>query len=746
MGFFDFWEKGWDSVSGNDARRAQEEAMRTAQSNNQAALAAEQRAQTDALNYQKFLAYMQLRQQGMQNQQSNILMGQQIASTLAGQQQAANQFAQLYNQDLTNNLPQMQARLAALQALGPLMQMTGLQAYQLPTSLDTTKLVAPDIIGQFDTLSSKYINQYNNPTYLNNQNAMDQEFLSGISDPAAYFAKQSGTAGTTLPPNIRAATVQSAGNGSVADRLYRSQNPDAPAPTIFSAAVQPLGADGQPIDISAALQTARASEAAALGGRPNPLQGVWAQAAGAAQGQNVDQNGRPNMLAPDQQAEYQKAMSGPQLTQTQRAYLQDQAKARGMATTMEYNKGAGFDQAEYDRLVASGGADIPAQYRQPSGSIRPPSPNPLQGILTQAAGAAQGQNVNQNGRPNMLTSDQQAAANSEYQKAMSMPRLTQTQRAYLQDQAKANGGMYDAGFYKGEGFDQAEYDRLVATGGAGLPDYARGSIRPPSGTTGVTREGTGQIGGQYIPAGPTEQSYVPSENGMRSAAGSAIVGGGSGSVTPYNPATTQPTMTDLQPVTGPLQGSQLETDPIYQFRLQQAQRELNNRLAARGLGTGGVATQANTNLALGMARDESNEKYNRLMNLVNMGMGGGMTQMGTNAGQQLGSMYQQGASATGNALSNIANAQNAAAQNRSGIYSGLAGAYGQNAAARGQSLANYYGANSAAAQQYGNWQAQQPSGLTKAFDLGTKIYGAWSGMGFPTSFSDYKLANTPASY
>jgi hypothetical protein len=145
-----------------------------------------------------------------------------------------------------------------------------------------------------------------------------------------------------------------------------------------------------------------------------------------------------------------------------------------------------------------------------------------------------------------------------------------------------------------------------------------------------------------------------------------------------------------------------------------------------------------------MARDESNEKYNRLMNLVNIGLGGQGSTAGTNAGQQLGSMYQQGASATGNALSNIANAQNAAAQNRSGIYSGLAGAYGQNAAARGQSLANYYGANSAAAQQFGNWQAQQPSGLSKVFDLGTKIYGAWSGMGFPTSFSDYKLANTPA--
>ena len=381
MGFFDGISKGWgdlwDSVSGNDAKRAQEEAMRTAQSNNQAALTAEQTAQQQALDFQKILAYFQLQQANQQNQQSNTLMGQQLAGTLAGQQQAANQFAQLYNQDLTNNLPQMQARLAAMQALGPLMQMTGLQAYQMPTSLDTTKLTAPDIIGQFDTLSSKYASQYNNPALQQANAQQSADFLKAMSDPAAWLAQQ-GTTGTTPPSNIRA------------------------------------------------------SESA-------------------------------------------------------------------------------------------------------------------------------------------------------------------------------------------------------------------GSIRVPPTTTAATNAAAQQAAAVGAPA----------------AAGAA---------TPvYNPATTQPTMTDLQPVSGPLQGSQLETDPIYQFRLQQAQRELNNRLTARGQGAGGVATLAGTNLALGMARDESNEKYNRLMNLVNMGMGGGMTQMGTNAGQQLGSMYQQGASATGNALSNIANAQNTAAQNRSGI-------------------------------------------------------------------------------
>lgn len=496
MGFFDGISKGWgdlwDSFSGNDARRAQEDAMRTTQSNNAAALTADQEAQQKNLDFQKILAYFQLQQANQAGQQGNTLAAQQLAGSLAGQQQSANQFAQLYNQDMTNNLPQMQARLAGLQALGPLMQMAGLQGYQMPTELDTTKLTAPDLIGQFDSLSQKYAQQYNSPSLQQAQAQQGEQFLKAMSDPAAWLASQgnAGAAGTPPAPASQPLPypVTGAGDpgGSTAlERLYMAQNPGA-TPT------SPLGGN---------------SPAAAA----------------------------PAAAAP-----------------------------------------------------AAAGAAVPV----------------------------------------------------------------------------------------------------------------------------------------------------------------------------YNPTTNQPTMTKLQAATGPLQGSQLETDPVYQFRLQQAQRELNNRLAARGQGAGGVATLAGTNLALGMARDESDAKYNRLMGLVNMGMGGGMTNAGTNAGQQLGNMYQQGAAATGNALSNIAGAQNASAQNRSGIYSGLANAYGQNAAARGQSLANYYGANSQAAQQFGNWQAQQPSGLSRAIDLGTKIYGASQGFNsgsqsspfgyfgakgsWSNPYSDYDLANTPA--
>jgi hypothetical protein len=424
------WGKWWDDISGNTARRQQEEAMRTTQQNNQAALDAELQAAKEQLDFQKILAFFQLNQANQQGNLSNTMAAQQLAGTLASQQQAANQFAQLYNQDFTNNLPQMQARLGALQALGPLMQMNGMQAYQIPTSLDTTKLTAPDIVGQFDTLSSKYANLYNSPGQEGLQQQQQKEFLAAMSDPAKWLE---------------------AGHPCSGGRNSADEHPG------FRGWVHP-----------------------------------WPRS-----------HGHPGRS--------------------------------------------------------------PCPFRAPD-----------------------------------------------------------------------SGGCSGFGIHS---------DR-------------------------------------------SEHHDVP-----------------------------------LDPVTEALQGSSLEADPVYQFRLKEAQRAQANQLAARGLGTGGVATQASTNLALSRARDETNDKMNRLLSLVNIGLGGNPSTMGTQAGGQLSSMYQQGSQSTGQALSNISNAQNQAAQNRSGIYSGLANAYGQNAANRGSMLSNYYGANSAAAQQYGNWAAQQPSGLSRIIDLGTKIYG-----------------------
>lgn len=452
------WGKVWDQVNGDYQKHRQEKYM--AQSNQQAAnaMTTAQEAADKELDFQKILAYFQMRDAAQQGNLSNTMAAQNLAGTLAGQQQAANQFAQLYNQDLTNNLPQMQARLGALQALAPLMQMTGLQGYQLPTSLDTTKLTAPDIVGQFNTLSNMYQNQYN-PAGTQAQQAQESaDFLRAMADPAAFFAQQQ--QGATLPSHT--------------------------------------GSPRRPIRASA-----------------------------------------------------------------------------------------------------------------PAGSIRV----------------------------------------------------------------------------------------------------------PPAGTQGAT------------PA-PMVTQVMPQ--------GSPL--------TPYSPTTSTPTMTSLQGLTSPVQGSQLETDPVYQFRLKEAQRALANQLAARGQAVGGVATEANAKLALGMARDESNEKYNRLMNLVNIGLGGQGTQMGTNAGNQLASMYQQGAANTGAALQNISQAQNVAAQQRSGIYSSLANAYGNANATRANAMSNYQNSLAGNYQQMGNWAAQQPSGLSKVIDLGTKIYGASQGFNSGSRSSPFGYFGTKGDW
>ncbi len=85
------WGKWWDDISGNTARRQQEEAMRTTQQNNQAALDAELQAAKEQLDFQKILAFFQLNQANQQGNLSNTMAAQQLAGTLASQQQAANQ-------------------------------------------------------------------------------------------------------------------------------------------------------------------------------------------------------------------------------------------------------------------------------------------------------------------------------------------------------------------------------------------------------------------------------------------------------------------------------------------------------------------------------------------------------------------------------------------------------------------------------------------------------------------------------
>ena len=139
MSWFSSW---WNNEPARDAAERQAEASA-------ATLAADQAANKQNLDFQKILAYIQ-------SQSANQSNAQQLAATLSGQQAGYNQYAQLYNQDMANRLPQQMTQLAGLQAMTPLMQMAGMTGYQMPTNVDTTKLQAPDVIGDFNKLSQYY--------------------------------------------------------------------------------------------------------------------------------------------------------------------------------------------------------------------------------------------------------------------------------------------------------------------------------------------------------------------------------------------------------------------------------------------------------------------------------------------------------------------------------------------------------------------------------------------------------------
>ena len=173
MSWFSSW---WNNEPARDAAERQAEASA-------ATLAAEQSANKQNLDFQKILAYIQ-------SQSANQSNAQQLAATLSGQQAGYNQYAQLYNQDMANRLPQQMTQLAGLQAMTPLMQMAGMTGYKMPTNVDTTKLQAPDVIGDFNKLSQYYQG-------VGQQQLDAPGMLEAFSNPEAFLAQYAPPEGAT---------------------------------------------------------------------------------------------------------------------------------------------------------------------------------------------------------------------------------------------------------------------------------------------------------------------------------------------------------------------------------------------------------------------------------------------------------------------------------------------------------------------------------------------------------------------
>lgn len=480
------------------ALAAQADAFTKTQGFNQQVFDAQQKAAKDALDFQKVVAFFQA--QGMNNASA-----QQIANSLMGQQNAVNSFTQLYNQDRTNALPKQAAGLAALQALSPLMQLSGLKGYKLPTTLDTTPLKAPDLANQFQQLTKQFGGTSDQGIDIN-------ALMNALNNPSQFFNGTPAPVQETLPP----APVQ----------------PVTPPPAVPVA---------------------------------------------------------PTMLPRAQwYSKYFRNEPG----------IQPQGFPAGTTPTLA------------DR------------------------PDALEMEL----------------RKNGMTD-----ANSK--------QFLDLYRSYLQPQYAA---------------------------AASAPGWA--SDAPAATQTAVSPEGL------VIPKRMDYQTMIQKAGDPAPAATmtpGAVMGADGLPMMPAPPAAETPSLASLFTLTEDTNtpGARIEDTPIYQWKLQQAQRALNNQLAARGLAGGGVSTKANTDLALQLGGEEAELQRKRLADIVNLGMGMPIDTSGQQAANSLGNLFAQGASNTGAALQN-------AAQNRSGLFSNLGSAYGQNAQNQAAATATF-GQNSA--QNYGNY-------------------------------------------
>lgn len=143
---------------------------------------------------------------------------------------------------------------------------------------------------------------------------------------------------------------------------------------------------------------------------------------------------------------------------------------------------------------------------------------------------------------------------------------------------------------------------------------------------------------------------------------------GRSDLTPWRAAGQQVLSSMVPQVSGGFQQS-----PGYQFQVDEAMRQNNNRLAGMGLTNSGAAQRSTMQLAQGLAAQDYNNYWNRAAGIAGVG------QNATNAGVIAGGNY---ANQGGNILQNIGSAQangitGAASQINSGV-NGLASWWAQN--------------------------------------------------------------------
>lgn len=197
----------------------------------------------------------------------------------------------------------------------------------------------------------------------------------------------------------------------------------------------------------------------------------------------------------------------------------------------------------------------------------------------------------------------------------------------------------------------------------------------------------------------------------------------------YNPMTLSQvtTQTPLTPANLPATADWMKASPMYQIQLSEQQNALNNQLSARGRADSSIGLSTLGRAQERLAATEYENQLNRLSSLINVGLGGGMSQIGSQAPQTQSST--QG-------MPDLSNLYNQSAAARSGIYSQGASGLGNAASQYGQNLAqgtaNIGAAQMQGAQNYSNMMMQSAAIPSGNNFMGT--LGAIAGLGGQSGF------------
>jgi len=123
-------------------------------------------------------------------------------------------------------------------------------------------------------------------------------------------------------------------------------------------------------------------------------------------------------------------------------------------------------------------------------------------------------------------------------------------------------------------------------------------------------------------------------------------------------------------------GYDMNQSPAAQYELTQGTKSLNRQLAARGLLGSGNASQRLAELSSGVAANDYNQQYSRLLDQVKIGTGASASAGASSS--TLGSQIGQGAASLSGAVGQnstaVQNAQYQAGQGRAALYGGQSGA------------------------------------------------------------------------